>query len=541
MADRGTSLFIENGNIISNDPLYPHAHNLLIEDGLVRALDLSEEEADSLSGVRRLDLAGATCVPGLHDTHLHLVSTGVSLYERIDVSAARSVEEVADILREEIENRQIPEGGWVVGYGWNQQKFSDRRMPRSEDLDRASTKHMVLAFRVCLHVACVNTPLLEACASDSAFRSDKGVVREEGKAVGILTENAIDYAERRIPVPSDKQVANLIARTCGLFASQGLTTVESDDLSVFPGVGYKKTVLETFSRMRDEGKLPVRVIEQAHVSSLGELRQLLSMLKSVQRDDFFSIAGIKLILDGSLGGRTAAVLEPYMGTDSRGTLLFADSELFAIARLCRENNLGVLCHAIGDRAIEQFIRVIPKVYGPNDSSMLPRIIHCQLPHERQLDALAAMRAAASIQPMFAVNDRNVVGERITVADDQPVYGWRTMLGKGLLVTGSSDSPVESSDPLTGIDAAVTRMDTAGDPPGGWMPQERLSPREALSLYTDAAARGVRRSGRFGLIRRDCAADLTVLSGNPLEDGIRIRTLKAVGTVVNGRIAGGLKG
>ena len=530
-------LLVKNGKIFTMNPEKPYLDNLLAIQGTICGVNLSEKEIQAVDNVEILDLGGRVCLPGFHDTHMHLLALGIARYRWIDLGTARSIDDLIDILRNSIVRRKIPKNSWVIGYGWNQELFLEKRMPTKYDLDLVSKDHLIYVKRVCGHVGVCNSKLLRHCnITGGAYDNNVDIIRHpDGKPTGILAEQALNIVNALMPMPRQPDLESIILKTCDYLSSLGLTTIETDDLSLWPNLDFSRQVIETFVRMREYGNLRVRILEQVRVSSLDELVRLLPVIRAVSQDEWFAISGIKLVLDGSLGGLTAALRQPYLNTKVlRGNLLFKDDELLEIGRICRENNLGIICHAIGDRAIDQFIRVISGVYDTDDKPR-PRLVHCQLCHKNQLEKLAAMGAALLIQPLFAVSDMDMVASRIDWWQQEPVYGWKSMLNHGLVVAGGSDAPVEDASPIFGIDAAIYRRGPDEISTEPFKPEECLNLTEAVSLYTRWAADSADRGSRFGMLRQNYAADMVVLGAEMTHPELRLRDLRVDRTICGGTI------
>jgi len=530
-------LLIQNGKIFTMNPEQPRIDNLLAIQGTICGVNLSDSEINAVEDLEVLNLEGKICLPGFHDTHMHLLGLGVNRYRWIDLNGANSIDELIDIIRNTIIRRKIPKNSWVIGYGWDQENYLEKRMPTKYDLDLISKDHYIYVKRICSHIGVCNSKLLNMCnIADSAYYNNADIIRHpDGKPTGILADQALGLVNAYIPVPRQPDLESIILKTCDYLSSLGLTTVETDDLSLWPDFDFNKRVLDTYINMRSYGTLKIRILEQVRVKTLEDLHRILPVIKRIKQDEWFSISGIKLMLDGSLGGMTAALRQPYLYTKTlRGTLLYKDSELLEIAQICRENDLGIICHAIGDRAIDQFIRVISGVYDAEDQPR-PRLVHCQLCHQTQLAKLADMTATVLIQPLFATSDRDMVPSRIDWWEQEPVYGWKSMLNHGLLIAGGSDAPVEDASPLLGMDAAVTRCSQHSMSLEAWKPEECLDLTEAVSLYTRWAAKSVNRNEHFGMLRQGNAADMVILGSDISSPEQRLRDVQAEMTICGGTI------
>lgn len=515
-----TKKLLFNGKIITLDRQQPETGNVLIEDGKIKKIGLEPKEIEKLENVERIDLAGKTCVPGFHDSHMHMIEYGYNRKYCVDLSEAASIDDVIRMMRHFIEERHIPEGSWVMGMRWNQENFKEKRLLTKEDLDQVSDKHYIFTKRVCIHIAAVNSMLLKLCGiTKDTYVDDENIGRiSDGEPDGLIYEDAISgiVLEKKPPL-SVAEIEEIILDTTKEIRAKGFTSVQSDDMKAFSDFQSKENIIRAYDNLRNQGKLPIRIFEQIQVSSMEELLKIRASIEGVKQDDEFSFDRLKLILDGSLGASTAAMLSPYKGTeDNYGILNFSDEELDGLVGFAYENGMQVMCHCIGDRAIDQAQRIIGRYQQTFGGDRRPRLVHCQICTKNQVEAMQELGMLADIQPAFVPTDYQVVFEKIEDSDNFALYPWKSMMKRGIPVSGSSDAPVESYDALYGMQTAVTRAGIDGRPEGGWLPDEKLTPLEALTLYTKAPAYSVFMEDRLGTIKEGYLADLTILDQNPLE-------------------------
>ncbi len=530
------NLWIGGGRIYTMDSQRPEAESVYVENGVIKALDLSREDAARLSGgdgggeLKVIDLAGRCLLPGFHDSHLHMIAYGATQTDCVDLSGARSVVEVQELLRKHIRENEKKPGSWVIGSGWNHENFTDKRMPDREDLDAVSTEHYIFIKRICIHIAAVNSKVLELCGlegeedqeSAGAAETSPEIGRfEDGRPNGLIFEDAINNVVLiHRPPYGEEEIRRIILETAEGMRRSGFTTIQTDDMKAFADEGSKKNILKAYDQLRKDGRLPLRIIEQVQVSSLAELETIMETAEELENDDWFSIKTIKVLLDGSLGGWTAAVNRPYADNPQAvGVLNFTDQELYEIGRYCRERELQLACHAIGDRAIDQLLALTARLeaeFGAPAPGKEPRIVHCQLSSYEQIEELARLSFLADIQPTFVPSDYQLVSQRIAKEEQGSIYAWHTLLEQGIGLAGSSDCPVETYLPFYGIRAAVCRTSLEGEPSGGWRPYEKLTLKEALALYTTGSAKSVGEENRRGMIREGFLADLAVTDRDPYE-------------------------
>lgn len=531
---------IYNGHILTMDHCQEEAKNLLIEGERIVAINLDETEGGILGDdVEKIDLQGKTCLPGFHDSHMHMIEYGYNHKYCVDLSDAKSVDEIISKMRQFIKEKEIPEDSWVLGMRWNQENFNEKRLLTKEDLDKVSDKHFIFTKRVCIHIAAANSKLLELCGiTADAYKENGDIGRySNGQPDGRIYEDAISrIVLKKKPPLSIEEIEKIILDTAVEIKDKGFTAVQSDDMKAFSDFASKANILKAYDNLRNKGQLPIRIFEQLQVTSLEEFKEIVRLSEGIKSDENFSLGRLKLILDGSLGAGTAAMSKPYKGTaDNFGILNFSDHELDEIVRYCYEKHLQVMCHGIGDRAIQQAIDVMAKYQKIYGDDRRPRLVHCQICRKKQVEQLAQSNIMADIQPAFVPTDYNLVEKKIDDDGSYAFYPWKTMLNTGIHISASSDSPVESYDAMEGVQAAVTRATFDGHPQGGWLPKEKLTVTEALNLYTTAPAYSVFKEREMGKIKEGYFADLVVLNQNPKDfPEEKLHQIRAVQTICRGK-------
>lgn len=533
-------LFIHNGLICTMDQERPEAENVLVRDGSIEDVNLKKTDKRlSEAGIEEIDLKGRCLLPGFHDSHLHMTAFGFNEEEWVDLSGCRSIKAVQNKLKAHIREKKKPAGSWILGFGWDHENFEEKRMPVAADLDEVSGEHYIFIKRVCIHIAAVNSKVLKLCRIDRQHFLDNPDIgrRPDQNPDGLIFEDAMNSIVLMKKKPyTFSEIKNVIEKTLKRMRSAGLTTIQTDDMKAFPDFESKINILRAYEALRAEGRLPIRVREQIQVSSLEELKGLMPTIKSIENDDDFAVKTVKLLLDGSLGAWTAAMAVPYKDKAVKGLLNFTDEALEKIAAYCCENDYQLACHAIGDRAIAQLIKVTEKIQHKYGKNLRPRIVHCQLPQMPQIKALKALGITADIQPMFVPSDWKIAGRRLSEQSLACGYAWKTLLNCGVKISGSSDCPVESFKPLDGIQAAVTRCTKEGEPEGGWRPEQKLAVNEALALYTTGAAYTIFEEEHTGKIKEGMSADMIITDKAPYHTAENeLGNIQILTTISKGRV------
>lgn len=466
------------------------------------------------------DLNGAVVLPGFIDAHLHLAGLGFSLAQ-LDLRNVTSIEELKKLVAKEVSKK--PPGAWILGRGWDQEKFAEKRYPTRWDLDEVAPRNPVFLKRVCGHVAVTNSLALRIAGISKKTPNPPGGVidrDEAGEPTGILREAALDFIYRVI-VQKPEEYVDAVKRASLKLLSEGVTCVAA--------VSCDFNELKALFQLSNKSELFLKVRAYVNYSTFVKLKDIVPpdiSLKPV------SLAGVKLLLDGSLGGRTAFLREPYSDNPStRGVLLVNKAKLEEILREVSRYRWQPAVHVIGDAALEVYLNVLKKVKLPR-----PRAEHASLTPPDLLDLMSELKVTPVVQPHFIVSDFWVVerlGDRAKY-----IYAFKSMLKKGLKIAFSTDAPVEPSNPLQTVEAAITRGQGVVKL-SEITPQEKLTVQEALNAYTVGSAYACRIENYYGKIKEEYSADLVILDKDPHKVNPReISSIKVLATIVEGRVAYG---
>ena len=493
-----------------------YAEALLVEDG--RVLGAGPEEAlrrITPTGADRRNLAGRLVVPGLIDAHLHL--TEIARYRAgLDVSLATSLEALASLLARWAAAH--PDGP-VVGRGWDPERWTDRHVPDSHEIDRAVPDRPVVLYHASGHAAIANSAALREAGvdPDRAAPDDPTVGRfADGRPNGLLYEAAMDplapLSHAAAPVGVD-----LLERTLGELPSLGITAVAS--------MGAPAEELSALRALASTGRLPVTVRAYAR---LADRRTAGS--PSARSPGRFAVVGVKGFLDGAFGPRTAWLAEPYADDPTRTGLAVGEEPALADA-IEEAVGLGLApaLHAIGDRALARALRLLAPWIGRTDPPA--RIEHAALTPPGLLPELDRLRPTLVVQPGFVWSD-GWLPARLGAERARWAYAFRTLRARGIPLAGSSDAPFDPLDPWRGLRASVRRWDRAGRSANP-DPAEALSAEEALGLYTVGAAASLGLASR-GRLEAGASADFAVLSVPELAAALDARTPPVEETWVDGR-------
>jgi predicted amidohydrolase YtcJ len=477
----------------------------------------SNEEISRLmgDGTTAIDLKGATVLPGFVDCHIHLIDYGLSL-KNLDLRDVTSIDE----MRKQVSEKSRDRPGWILGRGWDQERFVERKYPSKQDLDEVSPDKPVLLWRVCGHICVVNSLALKE-AGIGAHTSDPegGLIDRDanGEPTGILRENAVDLVQKAIPSPTKEDYEEAALAACQKASEAGLTTVHC--------IVSSQLQLSALLKLKAEGRLPLRFYVLIPAEQLNMAKQL--GLRTGFGDEWVRIGGIKIISDGSLGARTAALEAPYSDDPlNRGVMIYSQEELDKIISEAHRYDFQIAAHAIGDRAIRMVLESFGKaVKWMSKKDLRHRIEHVSVLSPDLIRKLAESGVIASVQPRFVVSDF-WVEKRLGAKRAEFTYPFMTLLRSGALVVAGSDCPVEPLTPLSGIAAAVHRPES----------EEALTVEDAIALYTRNASYASFEEDVKGTIAPGKCGDLVVLEKDPRKvPKSAIAQIRILMTMVGGKV------
>ncbi len=507
-------LTLFNGKLWTQDPRFPDSTAIAVQAGRFLAVG-SDAEILALAGpgTQVIDLGGRRVLPGLTDAHFHFQGWALSRRE-LALAGLASAPAVQDALRQRAE--QTPPGQWIKGQGWNETDWPEPRLLTRHDLDAVAPDHPVMLWRSDLHLATANTLALRMAGitADTPNPAAGVIDRDEaGQPTGVLRDQGMELVDAVLPRPDNAEIDAAMRDAIAEAHRLGLTGVHDFRIG---DAAESRGAFQTWQRLHAAGDLRLRVWMMFDGTLLDEAIAL--GLRSGFGDDRLRLGGAKYFADGSLGARTAWMLEPY-SDGGVGLPVAPMAELADAIQRGAAAGLPVGIHAIGDRAIRELLDVFSEVLPqlsidnyqlPIVNSRVPhRIEHVQHSHPDDLTRLGSLGLVASVQPVHQVDDMALV-ERAIGERGRWAYAWRTLLDSGAVLALGSDCPVASPNPFWGIHAAVTRQRRDGTPAGGWYPEQRLTVAEAVAGYTLGPAYASGQLDRLGSISPGKLADLVVL-------------------------------
>lgn len=480
-----------------------------------------------------LDVRGRRVVPGFHDSHIHLLGSGLRLNQVALKDAATPATFGERVARF---HGMLPADRWLLGGEWDHDRTFGGRLPTAADLDPHCPGRPAFLRRYDGHMALANTVALRR-AGITAQTPDPpgGVIYRDPKTnepTGLLRDNAMELVEKLIPAPTPDEIAEAVRAALAEIRAAGVTSVCDMDGS---DPVTRRTLFRTYQRMARSGQLTARVELRWPLSAWEELARL-----AVEADfgsDFIRVGGLKGFIDGSLGSSTAKMFDPYLNEPgSTGVFVTPRQQLQDWVMQADRAGLSVCVHAIGDRGNAELLDVyeaVTRTNGPRDRRF--RIEHAQHLRPADFPRFAALGVIPSMQPYHVIDDGRWAEGRIGPQRSASSYAFRSLLDAGARLAFGSDWSVAPINPLVGIDAAVNRLTL--DSRAAWFPEQRITVAEALEAYTAGSAFASHQEGERGTITPGKFADFAVLSRDILDPAVRnaIADTTVLTTVVAGKV------
>lgn len=539
-------LVLRNARIRTGDDARPWARALAVRDGRIVAVG-SDADAAAHAGPATavVDGGGRLVVPGFHDAHFHL-PMGAQQLDAIDLLDAADLPEIQRRVREHA--RAHPAVPWIRGRGWFYSALPGGRPPTRQDLDAVEAARPVYLEAYDGHSAWLNSRGLEKAGITRATPEPAGgvIVRDAaGDPTGMLKESAVELAYAAIPKPSRAETLALIERSLALVARHGLTTVHN--------AHGTEEELELYAELERAGKLTARLYNALSAVAPSDgvgarpfptteaLVDKARALKARYRGPLLWAGAVKIVADGVIEANTAAMLEPYANAPgTRGLPNYTGEALAGLVRALDAAGLQVWTHAIGDGAVRMTLdayEAAARARGARDRRF--RLEHVETHQAADTGRFAALGVIASMQPMHANPQPNMTvvwAGAIGPERASRAWAWGSLRRAGARLAFGSDWPVVGMSPFAGLQVAVNRQTAEGQPPGGWLPEQRLSLEEALAGYTAGAAYAAFLEAETGTLVPGKWADLVVLRDDLFAlPPHRLHDNQVLLTMVGGRI------
>lgn len=452
----------------------------------------------------RIDGKGNTVLPGLIDAHAHVTDLGF-LSNNLDLVGVPSVDDAVAAIAQYAKDK--PRARWITGRGWNQVLWPVKEFPVAADIDAVVSDRPVWLRRIDGHAAWANSVAMKLADIESNTPDPVGgkILRDaNGHATGVFIDTAMAMIDAKVPQPNRDDLRDAITAAGKILLSEGITSVHD------AGISQKEA--EVYLSMADDNALDIRIY--AMTAGTGDVLDAIGKPIDAYGNDHLNISSVKLVSDGALGSRGAAMIEPYSDDpENRGLPFWTQSELDAMVAKANGMGFQVGIHAIGDLGNRMSLNAFGKAQNNKPSALRNRIEHSQIITLEDIPRFAELGIIASMQATHATSDKNMAEDRVGPQRILGGYAWRRVLDAGVVLANGSDFPVELSNPFHGLYASVTRQGRDGEPEGGWYADQALTRAEALHSYTLAGAYAAHQENRLGSLEPGKWADFIVIDRN----------------------------
>ncbi|MGI8891700.1 MAG: amidohydrolase [Chthoniobacterales bacterium] len=529
------TLFL-NGNIYTVNDAQPQAEAIALKGESILFVGSNDDAKKCYApSTKKIDLQGKTVLPGLTDSHYHLMGVGERLTQLNLENTTREM--FLAKIKQAVE--EAGPGRWVTGRGWIETFWKPPVFPTREDLDKVAPLNPVYLVRADGHGAVANSKALKIAGIDTKTSNLFGgeILRDKktSEPLGMLLDNAMELVAKKIPPPSPADHERALILGAQRSVALGWCEIQN--------AGSYLPEVELMKKLYDGGKLKLRIYNAVYGPGEAAGRLLKDGPILDAYDHHFTTRTIKVVFDGSLGSRSAALLKPYTDApDTSGFLTEKEEDLRPMLQAALRRGIQVETHAIGDRAnrtildlYEEALQAVP----PNDRKVKEprwRVEHAQILTAADIPRFAQLGVIASMQPSHAISDLFFAPRRLGEERLVGAYAWQSLLKTGAIIAAGSDAPVERGEPMIEFYAAVARKSQDGFTGPGWHPEQAVSREQALKMLTRWPAYASFQEKEKGSIEAGKLADLTILSGDimkiPEAEILRTRCLM---TVIGGEI------
>lgn len=505
----------------------------VLEDKIVYAGDAAGDWCPA--GAADYPLNGSAMYPGLTDAHAHLIGIGKREME-LDLTSARSVRDLQDLVKEVVES--TPVGETIYGDGWIETHWPENRFPNRDDLDAVSDQHPIILQRADGHASVANSLALERSNIDGASEAPFGGainLDDNGRPTGMLIDNAQRLVQNLIPDMDEEARTRAFELGSDVYASRGWTNIHS--MSVIPDN------VDLINRLANEDRIKIRVYNSIGLPERRAGDRVDDMNGGMSTESpHVTTRAVKLYADGALGSRGAALLAPYEDDPENSGLMTLERErALAIFQSALRNGIQVNTHAIGDKGNKAILDWYEEAFNsvPRGEWAIAeprwRVEHSQILDVSDIARFKELGIIPSMQPSHAIGDLHFAVDRLGPDRLAGAYAWRALIDSGSIIAGGSDAPVEVGDPRIELHAAMKRTDLQGFSNENWGLDQKVSPQEALKMFTIWPAYAAFQEDELGSIEVGKQADFSIFDKDMLDTSVEPMDAEPVMTMVAGDV------
>jgi predicted amidohydrolase YtcJ len=503
-------LLLTNGNVYTVTAKQPKAEAVAVKANRIIFVG-SNNDAKKFHAAKIVDLRGRTLVPGFTDSHCHIFGIG-DREMRLNLEGTNSLEDFLAKVKERVDTTGSGSGNWITGRGWIETFWKPPQFPTRQELDKIAPNNPVFLTRADGHTSVVNSAALTIARIDRNTPDPFGgqILKKNGEPNGILLDNAQDLVAKNIPKATPAEREEALLRGIGREIKLGWCEIQN--------AGSHKEDVDLIRKAFDTGKIKIRFVNAVYGPGEDSQNFLREGSTINAFDHHFTQRTIKVLFDGALGSRGAALLRPYSDApETSGFLREKPEELRPMFEEALRRGIQVETHAIGDRANRLILDLYEQAFGavPPDERKIReprwRVEHAQIVDSDDVPRFAKLGVIPSMQPSHAISDLFFAPARLGIDRLVGAYAWQTFTKSGCIVAGGSDAPVERGEPMIEFYAAVARKSIKGESGEGWHPEQAVSRQDALKMFTIWPAYAVFEEKDKGSIEVGKLADFTVLS------------------------------
>jgi len=518
--DFNADLLVKNAVVYTVDAKFSVADAFVVKGGKIIAVGKDDSLENIYKAHQVIDAGGKPVYPGFIDAHSHFYEYGLGLQEA-NLDATKSWDEIVDSV---LSGSKRNPDGWVIGRGWDQNKWAIKQFPNKDKLDKLFPVRPVLLSRVDGHAAIANQAALNLAGIKPGQTITGGQIETvKGKLTGILVDNAVGIVTRKIPAPTEQEIEDAFLFAQRNCFADGLTTVSD--------CGLPYTMVNTIAQLQHKGSLKMRMY--VLLSDRPENYEYL-FKRGVFKTPGLDVRGFKVYADGALGSRGACLLQPYDDQKNWKGFLLSDPKHFQeVAEKIAAKGFQMCTHCIGDSANRVILKIYASVLkGKNDHRW--RIEHAQVIAPEDFHYFGDYNVIPSVQPTHATSDMRWAGARLGAKRLKSAYAYNQLLQQNGWLPLGTDFPVENISPIYTFYAAVVRQDLKGYPAGGFQTENAIGRADAIRGMTIWAAKSQFEEKEKGSIEPGKYADFVILDNDIMKvKGSELPNIKVLKTYLNG--------